>query len=140
MTPVRASAAMAFIVKSRRARSSSRLSPKRTSGCRLPLGVQVAPVRRDFYLEAADRCPYRPEALPDVPEVLRVRPEQALDLPGPRPRRGIGVQPCHPEQPVAQVPADQVQLLPRIPERLTEAPDRPGISRFLTSAIIVIGF
>jgi hypothetical protein len=34
--PVRASAAIALIVKSRRARSSSRLSPKLTSGCLLP--------------------------------------------------------------------------------------------------------
>src|SRR5918998_511516 len=100
--------------------------PETDLGVAAPLRVQVAAVRRDLDLEAVDLRPYRPESLPDVPEVPRVRPEQAFDLLGPRPRRGVRVQPGHPEQFVAHVPAYQVQLVPRVPERLAEAPDGLG--------------
>ena len=57
ISPVSASAAMALMVKSLRARSSSRLSPNRTSGWRLPLRVQIGPVRRDLDRVARRRWP-----------------------------------------------------------------------------------
>src|SRR5215210_1387487 len=103
--------------------------PEAHLGVAAPLRVQVAAVCRDLDLEAVDLGPYRPEALSHVPEVLRVRPEEALDLLWPRPRRCVRVRLrlfVVAEQLVPHVPAYQVQLVPGVPERLAEAPDGPG--------------
>ena len=123
-SPVSASAATALMVKSLLAKSSSRLVPEAHLGVAAPPRVQIGPVGRDLDDVAPDPGPDRPEALSDGPQMLRPRPEEVFDLL----RMGIGrrvyvrVRPT--EQPVPHVPADQVQLVPGLPERLTETRER----------------
>ncbi len=105
-----------------------------------PFRVQVAAVRRDLDLVAADLRPYGPEALPDGPQVLRARPEDTFDLPRVRARRRVCVRPRPAEQPVPHVTADQVQLVPRLPERLAQAREGLGNLQLFMSAIIMIRF
>jgi hypothetical protein len=85
-----------------------------------PLRVQVGPVGRDLHGKAAYGRPDGPEAFPHGPQVIGARPEEAFYLLGPGVGGGVyvGVGPA--EQPVPHVPANQVQLVPSLPERLAD--------------------
>ena len=117
--------------------------PETDLGVTAPLRVQVAAVRRDLDLEAADLRPYRAESLADVPEVPRVRPEEAFDLPGPRPRRRVRVRLASPSPPSSSSRTYPPTRYSSCPASRNASPRRPmgsGISSLFTSAIIVTGF
>src|SRR5215212_94566 len=97
--------------------------PEGNLGVPAPLRVEVAAVRRDVYLDAVYPRDDRAEPFPHRPQVLSVRPQDALDLPRPGVRRRIRVRfRIHSaEHRVSHVPADQIQLVLRLPKRLTQA-------------------
>ena len=90
------------------------------------LRVEVAPVGGYLYLEAFYPRGDGPEALADVPEVIRVRAQERFDLFRVRVRRGVQVRVSAAEQRVPHVSAYQVHFVPGLPESTAETLQRLG--------------
>src|SRR5215208_7625095 len=97
--------------------------PESHFGVPATLRIKVAAVRRDVYLDAVYLRDDRAEPLPHRPQVLRVGSQDTFDLPRPGVRRRVGMRlrVLSAEKRIPHVPADQIQLVPRLPERLAQA-------------------